>query len=212
MTVTIVDYGMGNVGSIANMLKKVGVASQLTADPDRIATADRLILPGVGAFDTAMERLEADGLAAALRERARDHEVPLLGICLGMQMLGGVSEEFGTHPGLGLIEGRVVAVPAATVDGKPQKIPHIGWTGLTPSVGADWAGSILETTAPGSSVYLVHSYHLVPDDPSHLLADCHYGGHRITASVRRGNIYGCQFHPEKSGPAGLAILSEFLRH
>lgn len=209
--VTIVDYGVGNLLSVVRAFENLGAVAELGNNDVEIRKARHLVLPGVGAFADGMKGLKARGVADAVIAHARSGK-PLLGICLGMQMLGGVSEEFGTHPGLGLIEGRVVAVPAATVDGKPQKIPHIGWTGLTPSVGADWAGSILETTAPGSSVYLVHSYHLVPDDPSHLLADCHYGGHRITASVRRGNIYGCQFHPEKSGPAGLAILSEFLRH
>lgn len=202
MTVTIVDYGMGNVGSIANMLKKVGVASQLTADPDRIATADRLILPGVGAFDTAMERLEADGLAAALRERARDHEVPLLGICLGMQLLADASEE-GVLPGLGVVPGRVERLPAVGPEG-PLRIPHMGWS----TVDVERPHRLLEPLGVEARYYFVHSYAFRCADPGDVVATTTYGD-PFTSVVARGDVVGVQFHPEKSHRHGWALLAAF---
>jgi glutamine amidotransferase len=208
-TVAIVDYGIGNLLSVQRAFEHNGAEVAFVHDADEIARAPRLVLPGVGAFADGMKGLAERGLDQAVVEFARSGK-PMMGICLGMQMLASESEEFGTHKGLGLVPGRVVPVPAAARNGKPHKIPHIGWSGLSPSAGASWRGSILAGTPEGTAAYLVHSFHLVPDDPAHLLADCFYGGHRITAAVRAGNIFGCQFHPEKSGPAGLRILAAFL--
>jgi glutamine amidotransferase len=207
--VAIVDYGIGNLLSVQRAFEHNGAEVAFVHDADGIARAPRLVLPGVGAFADGMKGLAERGLDEAVAAFARSGR-PMLGICLGMQMLASESEEFGTHKGLGLVPGRVVPVPAADSRGKPHKIPHIGWSGLGPSAGASWQGSILAGTPEGTAAYLVHSFHLVPDDPAHLLADCFYGGHRITAAVRAGNIFGCQFHPEKSGPAGLRILAAFL--
>jgi imidazole glycerol-phosphate synthase subunit HisH len=213
--ITVVDYGIGNVYSVQHALEHCGADVVLTSDPAVIAAADRLVLPGVGAFADGMKGLRDRALVEPIKRFVATGR-PLLGICLGMQMLGTVSEEFGEHQGLGIIPGRVVPVPTTTTGGQRLKIPHIGWTVLQqPATGAawpgNWPGTVLDDTPAGTAVYLVHSYHLLPDDKSHLLADCGYGGHRVTASVRSGNVFGCQFHPEKSGPAGLAMLAAFLR-
>jgi glutamine amidotransferase len=187
-----------------------GAAPLLSDDPATIESAERLVLPGVGAFADGMQGLRERGLVEPIRRFARSGR-PLLGICLGMQMLATASEEFGEHEGLDLIAGRVVPVPKQDVAGKPLKIPHIGWSDLTPSAPGRWAGSIFSETPEGASAYLVHSFHFEPTDRGHLLADCFYGGHRITAAVQSGNTIGCQFHPEKSGAMGLRLLGAFLR-
>jgi glutamine amidotransferase len=208
--VTIVDYGNGNLLSVTRALERVGAAALLSHDAAEIAGAERLLLPGVGAFADGMQGLHDQGLIEPIRRFSASGR-PLLGICLGMQMLASVSEEFGEHEGLGLIPGRVVPVPSLDVDGTAQKIPHIGWADLSPAVPGGWTGTIFEDARECTSVYLVHSFHFVPDDEVHRLADCYYGGHRITAAVRSGRTIGCQFHPEKSGEAGLALLSAFLK-
>lgn len=208
--VTIVDYGIGNLYSVQRALETCGARVLLSADPQVIENASRLVLPGVGAFEDGMKGLRERGLVEPLRRHAASGR-PLLGICLGMQMLASASEEFGLHEGLGIVPGRVRAVPAHTTEGRPHKIPHIGWTGLLrPQHGASWEGSPLEGSAAGTAVYLVHSFAVVPDDDSHRLADCDYGGHRLCAALRKGKVFGAQFHPEKSGPAGLAMLTRFL--
>jgi glutamine amidotransferase len=208
--VTIVDYGSGNLLSVARALEHVGATARLSHDAAEIENAERLLLPGVGAFADGMQGLREHGLIEPIRRYAAAGR-PLLGICLGMQMLASVSEEFGEHEGLGLIPGRVLSVPSQDVDGSTQKIPHIGWADLSPATPGGWAGTMFEGTREGTSVYLVHSFHFEPSDAAHRLADCFYGGHRITAAVRSGRTIGCQFHPEKSGEAGLSLLSAFLR-
>ena len=207
--VTVVDYGSGNLLSVVRALEHCGADVLVSHDPAEIEAAPRLVLPGVGAFAAGMSGLRERSLVDSIRRFAASGR-PLLGICLGMQMLATVSEEFGEHEGLDLVPGRVVRVPNLTLDGQPQKTPHIGWTDVVPAEGIDWEGSLFDATPPGTSVYLVHSYALLPDNPAHRLADCFYGGHRIAASVRNGNVVGCQFHPEKSGTAGLRILRGFL--
>ena len=157
-----------------------------------------------------MSELRRRGLDEVAREVAL-RGVPLLGICLGMQMLLGVSEEFGLNEGLDLIPGRVVAMSTTDSDGRPLKIPHVGWNGLWPAPGRDgWRGSLLEEVRPGEAVYFVHSFTAQPADPRHRLADCQYGGRTIPAVIARGNVSGCQFHPEKSGNVGLKLLRRFL--
>ena len=209
-SVSIIDYGSGNLFSVQRALEYCGATVRVAHTADDILAADRLILPGVGAFSDGMQGLRERGLVEALRQYAASGR-PLLGICLGMQMLASVSDEFGEHTGLDLIPGRVVPIPDKSIDGPRIKIPHIGWSALTPTPMADWAKTPLEDTTPGTAVYLVHSYHVVPYDLTHLLAGCEYGGHRITAAIRSGNIFGFQFHPEKSGPEGLRMLAAFLR-
>ncbi len=210
MHVTIVDYGIGNLLSVSRALERCGAEVSFATDAAQIEGAQRLVLPGVGAFANGMQGLRERGLVEPLRRYAASGR-PLLGICLGMQMLASTSEEFGEHEGLGLIPGRVVPVPVLDTQGLALKSPHIGWGALAPSALADWRQSVLATTAPGTPMYLVHSFHVVPDSPADLLAHCDHGGHAITAAIRRGQVTGLQCHPEKSGEAGLAVLAEFLR-
>lgn len=207
--VIVVDYGLGNVLSVTRAFDHVGAAPLLSSDPGIVEKADRLVLPGVGAFRDGMAGLAAAGLKDAVlgfAERGR----PFLGICLGMQMMLDVSEEFGNHAGLGMIPGRVIPVPTHGKDGTPHKIPHIGWNDLTPTTG-DWNGTILKDLPAKAAVYFVHSFMSEPADPAHKLADCDYSGQRVGAVIRRDHLYGCQFHPEKSGPLGLRILENFMQ-
>lgn len=207
--VVLIDYGVGNLLSVKRGLEYCGVKVVLTADPEKILAADRVVLPGVGAFANAMQTLENLGLVEVLREIDR-RKTPLLGICLGMQLLLEESDEFGVTAGLGLIPGRVIAVPEHTASGVMQKIPHIGWSSLYSSNGMEgWQHNLLGDTLPGEAVYFVHSFMAVPASPLHRIADCVYGGHRIAAAIGRDHIVGCQFHPEKSGAVGLRILRKF---
>ncbi len=208
--VAVIDYGLGNLLSVARGLEHCGAKVCVTSDPDVILTASRVILPGVGAFANGMAELAARGLDDVMREVAI-RNTPLLGICLGMQMLLGESEEFGITQGLGLIPGKVVSIPSTTNDGQPQKVPHIGWNSLQlPSCRVDWDRTLLENVRPGDAVYFVHSFMASPADPMHRLADCFYGGIPVSASIAKDNILGCQFHPEKSGIIGLEVLKKFL--
>jgi glutamine amidotransferase len=208
--VAVIDYGVGNLLSVRRGFEYCGVKVAVTADADEILAAPRVVLPGVGAFANGMAELEKRGLASVVREVAACGR-PLLGICLGMQMLFDASEEFGTTPGLGLIGGRVIPVPPFAADGQSQKIPHIGWNALVPSRGrTDWAGTLMQDTSPGDAVYFVHSFMASPSEPTDRIADCLYGGLAVAATVGRRNVVGCQFHPEKSGAVGLKILRQFL--
>ena len=205
--VTIVDYGVGNLLSVRRALEHCGANVVVTSKPEQVAQAAKLVLPGVGAFDHAMGSLNDLGLIPAIQAAAK--RVPLLGICLGMQLLLEESDEFNKTKGLGIIPGRVVAIPRITVQGDKQKVPHIGWNSLITGA-LSWRDTLLSEVANGSAVYFVHSYMAVPADPTHRLADCVYGGHRITAILKADNVIACQFHPEKSGEVGLKILSGFI--
>lgn len=209
--VAVIDYGVGNLLSVSRAFVHCGASVEVTDDPERILSARRVVLPGVGAFANGMGALQARGLVDVVHE-VRRRGTPLLGICLGMQMLMEASEEFGETAGLGLIPGRVVPVPERATDGAPQKIPHIGWNGLMPgAVAGAWEGTLLEGIASGESVYFVHSFMAQPADETHLLAACLYGGIPVSAVIRHLNVMGCQFHPEKSGEVGLRVLKNFLR-
>jgi glutamine amidotransferase len=202
-SVVVVDYGQGNVGSIVNMGRKAGGRFTVSADPTVIAQASKLILPGVGAFDTAMEKLHARDLVGVLNEAVLGRRVPILGICLGVQLLLQGSEE-GVRPGLGWIAGRVIrfrqeAGPDAL------KVPHMGWNYVAPAK----PDALLQELPPEPRFYFVHSYHLACDDPSDVLAWTDYGV-RFASAVQRENIRGTQFHPEKSHKFGLAVLKNFL--
>jgi glutamine amidotransferase len=210
-TVTIIDYGIGNLLSVTRAFGHCGADPILSGTTEGILAAERLVLPGVGAFADGMAGLRERGLVDAVRQYAASGR-PFLGICLGMQLMLDRSDEFGSHEGLGLIPGRVTAIPPTAADGSPHKIPHIGWNFLElPSPSASWSGTVLEGIAPGAAAYFVHSFTAMPDDPAHRLADCRYNGRLIAAAIRSGNLYGCQFHPEKSGEVGLAIVRNFLR-
>lgn len=208
--VAIIDYGMGNLLSVRRGLEHCGATVVVTADPDVILSAPRVVLPGVGAFIDGMHGLRREGLDTVVREVAA-RGTPLLGICLGMQMLLDESEEFGNTTGLGLIPGQVIAIPTTTTEGRPQKIPHIGWNALTVPVGhKSWEETLLQKVKPGEAAYFVHSFMANPTDQSHRIADCIYGGRPVAAAIQRDNVFGCQFHPEKSGEVGLTILRQFL--
>lgn len=207
--VVVIDYGVGNLLSVQRGFERCGARVILTADPKKILSAKRVVLPGVGAFANAMMALNNLGMVEVIRELS-DRKTPLLGICLGMQLLLEESDEFGTTEGLGLIPGRVIAVPDLTLSGGVQKIPHIGWSALQPSNGnADWQNTLLKDNHQGDAAYFVHGFMANPQKASHRIADCLYGGHKISAMIGRDHIVGCQFHPEKSGEVGLKILRRF---
>ena len=209
--VAVIDYGVGNLLSVNRALVHCGASVAVTADPATILAARRVVLPGVGAFANGMAALRANGLDAVVRQVAAAG-TPLLGICLGMQMLLQSSDEFGATDGLGLIPGRVVQIPPHTTTGETHKIPHIGWSGLLLPAGRDsWQGSVLADIEPGDAVYFVHSFMAQPTAAENRLADCLYGGIAVSAAVQCGQVLGCQFHPEKSGEVGLRVLKRFLR-
>lgn len=207
--VTIIDYGIGNLYSVSRAFEVCGADVVFATDPKHIADAQHLVLPGVGAFQSGMAGLRERNLIAPIRAHAAAGK-PLMGICLGMQMLASVSEEFGEHEGLDLIPGRVLPLPPTTVAGKRQKIPHVGWAELHKTPGTDWQESPLEDLQEGECVYLVHSYAVQTVDPAHRLAVSQFGGHAVCTAIRRDRLIGCQFHPEKSGPVGLKIISRFM--
>lgn len=207
--ITVIDYGVGNLLSVRRGLEHCGANVTVTADPKVVVASGKVVLPGVGAFRSAMETLHQLDLVEAIREVAA-RGTPLLGICLGMQLLLDTSEEFGATEGLGLIHGGVVPIPSVTIAGEPQKIPHIGWNALgLPAGRKDWHATLLQDNAVGDAAYFVHSFMAMPADSGHRVADALYGGHAVSAVIARDNVSGCQFHPEKSGEVGLKILRRF---
>lgn len=209
--VTIVDYGMCNLLNVARAFTHISVDVDVTENPAAAATAERLVVPGVGAFEDSVKAVREKGFDDAIRQ-FQNSERPFLGICVGMQMLFDASEEFGEHAGLGILAGRVKAVPALKINGETQRVPHIGWNGLTrPETDRSWHGTLLETTPVDSAVYFVHSFAAVPNDANVRLADCVYGGHRICAAVQHENVMATQFHPERSGELGLDVLRQFMQ-
>ena len=208
--VAVIDYGLGNLLSVRRGLEHCGATVTVTSDPNTILSAPRVVLPGVGAFAHGMTELRSRGLDTIVRKVSAQGSI-LLGICLGMQMLLDGSVEFGNTGGLGIIPGSVVPVPLTTTSGLSQKIPHIGWNNLVLSPSFEnWEEGLLQEVNPGEAVYFVHSFMAVPKNPKHCIANCLYGGVPVPAIIGRDNIYGCQFHPEKSGVVGLKILRQFL--
>ena len=196
--IAIIDYGVGNLFSLTSSFKAIGEEIIITSDVEIIKKADKLILPGVGAFGDASKKLFDSGLDKVILEEVKNKK-PLLGVCLGMQMLFDESHEFGIHKGLGLINGKVVYIDLPS----DYKIPHIGWNALH----LKKKSPILKYIEENDFVYFVHSYHAVDCEES-LVATTDYG-REITAIVQSGNVFGCQFHPEKSGDVGLKILKAF---
>ena len=196
----VVDYGVGNLFSLCSSLKTVGAEVAVTGDPEVIKKADRIILPGVGEFPDAAKKLRDSNLDKVIIEQA-SAGVPLMGICLGMQLLFDESYEYGVHKGLGLIKGKVVGMKGIISD--KLDIPHMGWNALK----FRKTSPLFKYMNEGDCVYFVHSYFATECEES-LIASAEYGID-ITAAVQSGNIFGCQFHPEKSGAAGLKILKAF---
>ena len=199
--IAIVDYGMGNVGSILNMLRKIGAPACIASSGDALANADKIVLPGVGSFDAAMTRLAELDMIPLLNQKVLAEKTPVLGICLGMQLLTKSSEE-GTLPGLGWLNARTVRF---NFQASPLlKVPHMGWNEVKPrSDETLWSNF---DDAP--SFYFVHSYHLVCDDPDDVIGTTHHG-YEFASAVRKDNIRGTQFHPEKSHRFGLRLLQNF---
>lgn len=200
--IAVIDYGVGNLFSLCCSLQKIGAEAVVTADPEVIEQADKLILPGVGAFADAAQKLRDTGLDKIVCQQAAKGK-PLMGICLGMQLLFEKSYEFGAHEGLGLLKGSVIPMEG-TVPAE-LKIPHIGWNALH----FTRENTLLRYVKPGQSVYFVHSFYAAGCEDS-VIATAEYGK-ELTAAVEKGNIMGCQFHPEKSGTVGLNILRAFCK-
>jgi len=203
MAVALIDYGSGNLRSAEKALARAGAEVTVTADPAAVAGAERIVLPGVGAFADCMAGLSAiPGMIEALEEAVLKRCVPFLGICVGMQLLASVGREFGDHKGLGWIEGEVVRLAPSD---PALKIPHMGWNELAIAR----PHPVFAGIDPGANVYFVHSYAMRPARPADTLATADYGG-AFAAVVGRDNILGTQFHPEKSQAVGLALLGNFL--
>lgn len=200
--ITIVDYGAGNIKSIRNMLKKIGVESVISNIPEEIRSAEKIILPGVGHFDYGMSNLEQSGLIEVLKETIISDKKPLLGICLGAQLLGNCSEE-GVKKGLGWIDMDVVKFDVNKIEAQ-FKVPHMGWN----EIQVHKPSKLLNNLETDSRFYFVHSYHMKTNHSKDILTTTHYG-YDFVSAVNRGNIYGVQFHPEKSHKYGLQLLTNF---
>ena len=203
--ITIIDYEMGNLRSVEKAFEKLGFAARVSANPDDLAATDKIVLPGVGAFRDCIANLRDGGFVEPLLRHVEAGR-PLLGICVGMQMLFDESEEFGRHHGLGLIPGKVVRFPAGMEEGGERlKIPHMGWN----TIQIKQAAPIFRDTPDDSYVYFVHSYYCAADDPADVAASCRYGDIEFSAAIWRDNLMATQFHPEKSQHVGLNILKNF---
>jgi glutamine amidotransferase len=208
--VTIIDYGVGNLLSVQRGFEYFGVSVELSSDPEKILSAKRVVLPGVGAFPKAIQALKSQNLDTVIQELS-NKGTPLLAICLGMQLLLEGSDEFGQTAGLSLISGRVVAVPNKTIEGTIHKIPNVGWSSLNvSSPRSSWENTLLQDNKPGDAAYFVHSFMSQPSNQKNQIAYINYGGHKVSAVISREKITGCQFHPEKSGIVGLKILRRFI--
>ena len=207
--IVIVDYGVGNLYSVRRAVEVCGGKDICVSDQAKdILNADKLILPGVGAFEDGMKGLDERGLIDPIVNAARSG-TELLGICLGMQLLAAHSEEFGFHQGLSLIPGTVKKIPTLGTQGEALKIPFIGWANLRQTTTTSEEKEHIDVLRE-KTVYLVHSYHFVPENQSHITAIYQYSGVQITAAIKKENIIGVQFHPEKSGESGLQIIKAFL--
>lgn len=202
--IVIVDYSLGNTGSILNMLKRVGVEAVISSDPDVIGQADKLVLPGVGSFDQGMANLLSLGLISVLREKVLTQSIPILGICLGMQLMTRSSEE-GSNPGLGWINGRTVRFRHEL--NTNFKIPHMGWNKVVPRK----ESVLLNDLGDDARFYFVHSYHVFCDEQVDVLAVTNYG-YEFVSAFQHGNVFGVQFHPEKSHKYGMKLLKNFVEY
>jgi glutamine amidotransferase len=205
MTISIINYGCGNIGSVVNMLKYIGVEAEVITEPRQVKKAKKIILPGVGKWDAGVQSLRDSGVLGVLEERVLNYEVPFLGICLGMQLLLNSSEE-GSLPGLGWIGGTVRAFDFCHLDTGENRlaVPHMGWNSVT----AMQDSTLTESLDEKSKFYFVHSYYADIEDSKNVLVQTQYG-HSFTSGIRKENIYGLQFHPEKSHKHGMNIMKSF---
>ncbi len=206
MSLVVVDYGRGNLYSLTMALTALGYAHELTSAPDRVASAERIILPGVGAFGDCIAGLKERGLVAPIVDSVRGRGVPFLGICVGMQIMAEAGEEFGHHDGLGLLPGVVRRLPEPAEPSGMLRVPNVGWRVLQPRASDPLLGDL----TPGTMAYFVHSFAFEAAETSDVAATFDFNGKCATAVVHRDNMVGFQFHPEKSGPEGLAILRRVI--
>lgn len=205
--IVIIDYGIGNVKSMYNAFFNIGIKPEVTFDKQTILNADAVVLPGVGAFNKGMENLNERGLFQIIHEYIKKGN-PFLGVCLGMQMLLEESDEFGLTPGLGLIKGKVVKLPILPYS--EEKLPHVSWNELNEPQKGRWKGTIFENIPVNTDAYFVHSFVAEPTNEKDILATTNYAGVDFCSAVQHENIYGTQFHPEKSSNRGLSILTNFV--
>jgi glutamine amidotransferase len=203
--ITIVDYGVGNLASIKNMLKKTGADALISSDESEIRAADKLILPGVGAFDTCVQKLQDSGLLNVINQKVLEERVPVLGVCVGLQLLTAGSEE-GVLPGLGWIKGSVIKFRQERLP-SGLKVPHMGWT----DVAVSKPSRLFENMHEEPRFYFVHSYHVELAETGDALVEADYG-YKFTAGIEHGNILGVQFHPEKSHKFGMRLFSNFVKN
>lgn len=201
--ITVLHHDFGNIGSVVRALSHLQIAHVLTRDPGQIEKAEKLIIPGVGSFGAAVRGFAHGDLRALIRHRVLDCQVPVFGFCLGMQLLADYGEEMGTSEGFGLIRGRVVKL---RIDGSKYLVPHMGWNDVHQN-----SLRMFEGVRPDSCFYFVHSYEYVSSDPEVKVATVNYGEINLCAAVEKGNVWGAQFHPEKSQVAGLQLLKNFAR-
>ena len=217
--VAVIDYSLGNLASINHALATAGISACLTDDPDIIKKAQAVILPGIGAFKKAIEELEKRNLVIILQDYVESGR-PLIGICLGMQLLFSSSDEFGNHKGLSFIPGHVSRFPRPTLDRKNSdfrsfKVPQVGWNTISPDRGIEttsWQGTLLEGVQDKAFMYFMHSYYVTPEDKEVTLSVTEYAGIRYCSSVASGNVFGFQFHPERSGEQGLRIYRNLAKY
>lgn len=208
--IAIIDLDLGNLHNVARAVRHCGGEAIITDDIDEIEKAEKLILPGVGSFKAGMDALKGKGLVDVIKKLASE-DTPLLGICLGMQLLMEHSEEQGSHQGLGLIPGLVKKFQNLEAFDRSTKVPHINWCSIEKNIDNDnWAGSVLSDIRAGADFYFVHSLCVVPENSLHSLSVSKYGGAEFSSAIKKGNITGCQFHPEKSGDVGLQIIDRFV--
>ena len=208
--VAIVDYGMGNLYSVQSACEYAGMSARITTSSKAILNSEAVILPGVGAFGDAMANLKKLKLIETLRQ-AIESGKPFLGICLGMQLLMTESEEFGRHRGLGIFKGKVVKFREAARGTETFKVPQIGWNRVFPAPEKSWKGTLLESSDKGGFFYFVHSYYVKPADKKSVLCVSEYGGEKFCSGIQKDNVFAFQFHPERSGPAGLLIYKNLRR-
>lgn len=207
--VTIIDYGLGNLFSISQAIIHAGGVPVVTSDKETIVNSDFLVLPGMGAFGDAMQNLEKLDLVSPILEYTASQK-PIMGVCLGMQILFEESEEFGTHKGLGIIPGVIKRFPPQSQEGK-VKVPQIAWNQIYQSETTHWETSPLNNIADNEYMYFVHSYYTIPEQQKNILSLTQYAGIEYCSSVRHKNVFAFQFHPEKSGKSGLKIYENFIK-
>lgn len=204
MKAVVIDYGIGNVKSMCNALLHSGIEATLSSERNEVLSADVCILPGVGAFAHGMNNLNNYNLVPIIEDFVKTGKL-FIGVCLGMQMLLEESTEFGVNKGIGLIKGKVIKLPVA--ENSLERLPHVSWNTISEPTSGRWNNTLLSNIPPGDSVYFVHTYVASPQNTNNILANCNYGGVDFCAAIQHENIYGFQFHPEKSGETGLSILN-----